>query len=303
MRLRFVLSQIRKGLASHVAMTISVILVTFISLMFVGSALLINKQVGMLKGAWYDKVEVSVFMCAEGDRSANCAQQEASQEQIDAVGALLETPELKPFVQQVFFETKEEAYENAKQVLGAAWVDELTPEQMSVSYRIKLTDPTQYQVIADELSGRPGVESVVDQREVLEPLFNLLDRASNTSLGLGAVMIVTAALLITTTIRLSAMSRQRETEIMRYVGASTLFIQLPFMLEGAIAALTGSLLAVGGLWAGVHFLVEGWLARGSTAVNAVSTTDVWLISPILVLLALVLALVSSVITLSRYTKV
>lgn len=90
---------------------------------------------------------------------------------------------------------------------------------------------------------------------------------------------------------------------MRYVGASTLFIQLPFMIEGAIAALIGAALAVAGLWAGVRFLVEGWLAQGSSAMNTISTTDVWFAAPWLILLALVLALVSSMISLSRYTKV
>ncbi|SEA18350.1 cell division transport system permease protein [Bowdeniella nasicola] len=303
MRLRFILSQIGKGLRSHVAMTISVILVTFISLTFVGVAYLIQSQVGKLKGEWYDKVEVAVFMCAEGDTSANCAHKAATEEQIKEVGQMLESTNLKPFVQDVFFETKEQAYENAKKVLDSSWVEQLTPEQMPVSYRIKLTDPTQYEVISDELTGRPGVESVVDQREVLDPLFKLLDRATLTSIGLGAVMIVAAALLITTTIRLSAMSRRRETEIMRYVGASTLFIQLPFMIEGAIAALIGAALAVAGLWAGVRFLVEGWLAQGSSAMNTISTTDVWFAAPWLILLALVLALVSSMISLSRYTKV
>ncbi|MDO5700888.1 MAG: permease-like cell division protein FtsX [Bowdeniella nasicola] len=303
MRLRFILSQIGKGLKANVAMTISVVLVTFISLTFAGAAGLLQTQVERLKGTWYDKVEVSVFMCAEGDPSTNCAGQEATQEQIDAVGEALESANLDPFVEEVFFETKEEAYENAKKVLDSAWVDNLTADQMGVSYRIKLADPTQYEVIADELSGKPGVESVVDQREVLEPLFNLLDRATYTSIGLGVIMIITAALLITTTIRLSAMSRRRETEIMRYVGASALFIQLPFMVEGALAALAGAGLAIGGLWAGVRFLVEGWLAQGASAVNTISTTDVWWLSPWLILLALILALVASGFSLNRYTKV
>lgn len=301
MRMRFVLSQMGKGMRSHIAMTIAVIMVTFISLTFVGAASLINTQVGKLKGAWYDKVEVSVFMCAEGDQSPNCAGEEATEAEIADIGELLESANLKPFVQKVYFETKEEAYANAQEVLDATWVEQLTAEQMPVSYRIKLTNPTEYEVIADELSGRPGVESVVDQREVLQPLFTMLDRASQTSFGLGGVMIVTAILLITTTIRLSAMSRQKETEIMRYVGASALFIQLPFMLEGAIAALIGAGLATGGLWAGVRFFVEGWLAQG--AGNTITTFDVWLLAPWLVIAALIVALVSSVITLSRYTKV
>ena len=84
----------------------------------------------------------------------------------------------------------------------------------------------------------------------------MLNHATLLAGGLAAVMLLAAVLLITTTIRLSALSRRRETGIMRLVGASTFFIQLPFMLEGAIAATVGALLAVGGLWVGVEYLVE-----------------------------------------------
>ena len=185
----------------------------------------------------------------------------------------------------------------------SVWTQSLTPDQMQVSFRIKLVDPEQYQVVADELSGRPGVEEVVDQRALLEPLFLIMDRATLLAVGLAAVMTVTAVLLITTTIRLSAMSRRRETSIMRLVGASNLFIQLPFMLEGALAALAGAALSVGGLWLGLHHLVEGWLATEFQWIQLVGTSDLLIIAPILVAAAIVLAGISSLVSLSRYTRV
>ena len=92
-------------------------------------------------------------------------------------------------------------------------------------------------------------------------------------------MLLAAVLLITTTIRLSALSRKRETGIMRLVGASTVFIQLPFMLEGAIAATIGALLAVGGLWVGVTYLVDDWLGESAGWIPYVSTADVLTIAP------------------------
>jgi len=172
-----------------------------------------------------------------------------------------------------------------------------------MSYRVSLHDPEQYQVVADEVSGREGVESVVDQRSILEPLFLVLNRVTVMSAGLAALMTVTAVLLITTTIRLSAMSRSKETSIMRLVGASNFFIQLPFMLEGAIAALAGAALAIAGLWLGVHYLIEGWLAESFIWVNFVGTADVWTIAPVLVGIGILLAAVSSLVSLRRYTRV
>lgn len=116
-------------------------------------------------------------------------------------------------------------------------------------------------------------------------------------------MILTAVLLITTTIRLSAMSRRRETGIMRLVGASNIFIQLPFMLEGAIAALVGAGLAVGGLYLGVEHLVGGWLASDTPWVQFISGGDVLLVAPFLLLAAILVAGLTSMVTLGRYTKV
>ncbi|QGH70230.1 permease-like cell division protein FtsX [Pseudactinotalea sp. HY158] len=303
MRVRFILSQIGSGLKSNIAMAISVVLVTFVSLAFVGSAALMQTQIGKLKDDWYDKVEVSVFMCPADSLQPSCAGGEATDDQLDDVRGILESEALAPYVSKVYLETKEEAYDNFVEQFGDEdWAQAITADQMQVSFRIKLVDPEQYEVIADELTGRTGVQQVQDQRKIFEPLFLVLNRATVLSVGLAVVMIVAAVLLITTTIRLSAMSRSRETSIMRLVGASNLFIQLPFMLEGAIAALVGAALAVGGLWGAVDYL-QGWLADQITWVNLVNTADVWTIAPILVLVGILLAGVSSAVSLSRYTKV
>ena len=107
----------------------------------------------------------------------------------------------------------------------------------------------------------PGVDSVVDQRAYLDPIFSILNAASYTAIGIAALMLVAAVLLIATTIRLSAFSRRRELGIMRLVGASNRFIQTPFILEGVIAALIGSVLAGGAIIAIVQFFVQGYLAK------------------------------------------
>src|SRR3954452_10449523 len=104
MRLQFILSEIGLGLRRNLAMTISVVLVTFVSLTFVGSAALLQMQIGNLKNDWYDKVEVSAFMCPESSAQPNCAAGEATQEQIDAVGELLGSDALAPYVDQVYLE-------------------------------------------------------------------------------------------------------------------------------------------------------------------------------------------------------
>ena len=310
MRFRFILSETFKGLTRNLAMTVSVILVAFISLLFVGASALLQQQITTMKGDWYDKVEVSVYMCPASSGAASsgtgCPGGEATQKQIDAVEALINSDALRPYVKSYTFESKAEAYAKFKEVYGDRSIGRsATEEMMPVSFRIKLVDAEKYQVVAEQLTGREGVQRVVDQRKTLETFFLVMNRASWITGGLAAIMAVAAVLLISTTIRLSAMSRSKETEIMRLVGASNLFIQLPFMLEGAIAALIGALAAVGSLWVGVHYIVDGWLAQSLTFINTafISSRHVLVLAPWLLLAAVVLAAISSSFSLSKYTRV
>jgi len=304
MRLQFILSEIGLGLRRNLSMTISVILVTFVSLTFVGSAALLQMQIGKMKDDWYDKVEISVFLCPRNSPVASCSGGEVSADQLAAIKAQFSSPELKPVVQNVYFETKQQAFAAFQKRLGDQWwAKSTTVDDMQTSFRVKLSDPRQYQLVSDVLKGRPGVESVEDQRKILDPLFRVLTQATLLSIGLAAIMLLAAALLITTTIRLSALSRKRETGIMRLVGASNVFIQLPFMLEGAIAATIGAGLAVGGLWLGVKYLIADRLANEIQFINYVGSSEVWLIAPFLVAIAIAVAAVASLVTLSRYTRV
>ncbi|SFK29529.1 permease-like cell division protein FtsX [Cellulomonas sp. KH9] len=304
MRAQFILSEIGIGLRRNLSMTISVVLVTFVCLTFLGAAALLQTQIGKMKDDWYDKVEVSVFLCPTGSTAPTCAAGEVTEEQRAEVLAALDAPEVAGYVQEIYQESKQQAYEAfQEQFQDQFWASAVTADDMNSSLRIKLTDPEQYQVVADVVSGRPGVESVQDQRRLFDNLFLVLDRATWAAAGLAAIMLLAAVLLITTTIRLSALSRRRETGIMRLVGASTLFIQLPFMLEGAIAATLGAAMAIGGLWLGVEYLVTDWLGQSVPWIPYVGTSDVLAIAPLLIVVAFVLAAISSLVTLSRYTKV
>ena len=304
MKLRFILSEVGKGLARNRAMSVAVIIVTYVSLLFVGVAGLSQMQVMQMKSQWYDKIEVSIYMCATDDATPSCNATEATEAQISAVRDKLNSAEMSQYVKNVYEESKEEAYENYLKLYGDSTISEWTTvDMMPVSFRVKLVDPEQYSIIKEEFSGAAGVSQVKDQREIIEPLFNVIDAARLMALGLGGVMIIAAILLISTTIRLSAMSRETETQIMRYVGASNLFIQAPFMIEGALAAITGAILAVGTLFAGVHFLVQGWLAPSFSWTSFIGATHVWIMTPILILAAVALALIASAVSLAKYTKV
>jgi len=303
-RLRFVSTQTLKGLWSNRAMALSVVLVTFVSLIFIGAASLLHKQVGQVRDQWLAKLEIAVYMCPRESNAERCADGEATQKQIDAMDKELKSGEVSKYVDTYTFEahSPRPGHSN-KQKKGGGGEDNVTEADMQVSFRIKLKDPLDYKVVTETLSGRKGVEVVNDQSENLESLLNILNKFMKVSVVLAAIMVLTALLLIPTTIRLSAMSRRDETEIMRYVGASNFFIELPFILEGVVSALLGSVLAVGGLWVAVKYFIKDWLTSAVVWLKTVGTHDVVVLAPMLVGGALIVAALASWITLRRYAKV
>jgi len=147
------------------------------------------------------------------------------------------------------------------------------------------------------------VQSVVDQRGYLQPIFNLLNASSYTAIGIASLMLIAAVLLIATTIRLSAFSRRRELGIMRLVGASNRFIQTPFVLEGVIAAAIGAVLAGGAIVAVVWFFVRNYLSQRFSGTAFIGMGDAAIVVPAVIVIGVVLAALSALIAIRRYLKV
>jgi cell division transport system permease protein len=168
---------------------------------------------------------------------------------------------------------------------------------------VNLKDPTQSALVFESVGGMSGVESVIDQRSYLDGIFSMLNAASLTAIGVAVLMLIAAALLIATTIRLSAFSRRRELAIMRLVGASNWYIQTPFILEGVVAATIGSVLACGAIAGIMVFFVDGYLASALPGTSFIQLADVWFVFPGLLAAGAVLAATSAYIAISRYLRV
>jgi cell division transport system permease protein len=304
MRFQFILSEIGIGLRRNLTMTISVVLVTVVSLFLLGLGMLSQRQVDEMKDYWYDRVQVSIFLCGQDSDAPSCADGEVTQAQKDQIQADLRSAQLAPYVEEYFFESKQEAYDRFKeQFADSVLSDNVTVDQMPESYRVRLADPEEYEVVSQLFRDRPGVESVEDQNEVLDRLFALLNRLTFYSWFIAGVTLFCSVLLVATTIRLTAFTRRRETGIMRLVGASNFFIQLPFILESLIAATIGALLASVSLVALTHFEIQGRLAQSLRFVNYVGVSDALAVVPWLFVVGLLIAGVSSFLALLRYLKV
>jgi cell division transport system permease protein len=304
MRLGLILSEVGQGFRRNLSMVVSVVLVTFISLTFFGAAILLQSQITQTKGYWYDRAQVAIYLCTDISSESNCHETAATDAQKDDVQAELEGPTLSPYIKKVEFEDHDEAYANfLDQFEGTTAAQLVTPDILSESFRVNLIDPNQADIIIDQVSGMAGVESVTDQRGLLEPIFAIMNAATFTAISIAGLMLVAAVLLIATTIRLSAFSRRRELGIMRLVGASNRFIETPFILEGVLAALIGSLIAGGVIVVLVQFFVQGYLSDAFPGTALVNLNDALLVVPILLASGALLAAISASVAIRRYLKV
>ena len=300
MRAGFLLSEVRIGLRRNLTMTFAVIVTTAISLSLLGIGLLSNAQVNAMKDYWYDKIEVSIYLCGSLSESPSCAGGVITPEQRMAIKTDLDA---LPVVQSVFYESQSEAYARFKERFkDSAIAQNVTADQLPESFRVKLKDPTQYAVVVSAFSGRPGVDVVQDQRSILEKFFKLLNVLRNGALLVGLFSVLTAGLLISNTLRIAAFNRRRETGVMKLVGASSWSIQLPFLLEGIFSALIGWVFATG-LLAGLKSVVDSKVAPLLTFTNFFGWNEVWIASAWLLLAGFTVSTLASLITLRRYLKV
>ncbi len=300
MRAGFLLSEVRIGLRRNLTMTFAVIVTTAISLSLLGIGLLSNAQVNAMKDYWYDKIEVSVYLCGSLSESPSCAGGVITPEQRMSIKTDLDA---LPVVQSVFYESQSEAYARFQERFkDSAIAQNVTADQLPESFRVKLKDPTQYAVVVSAFSGRPGVDVVQDQRSILEKFFKLLNVLRNGALLVGLFSVLTAGLLISNTLRIAAFNRRRETGVMKLVGASSWSIQLPFLLEGIFSAIIGWIFATG-LLAGLKSVVDSKVAPLLTFTNFFGWSEVWIASAWLLLAGFGVSTIASVITLRRYLKV
>ncbi|MEV0119629.1 permease-like cell division protein FtsX [Streptomyces sp. NPDC050844] len=305
MRAQFVLSEIGVGLRRNLTMTFAVIVSVALSLALFGGSLLMRDQVSTMKGYWYDKVNVSIFLCnkADAEQDPKCAKGEVTNEQKEQIRA-----ELKklPVVDKVQYESSKEAFDHYKEQFGDSPLSSsLTSDQMQESFRIKLKDPEKYQVVATAFSGRDGVQSVQDQKGILENLFGLLNGMNWAALAVMALMLVVALMLIVNTVRVSAFSRRRETGIMRLVGASSFYIQMPFIMEAAVAGLIGGGVACGMLLVGRYFMIDHGLALSEklNLINFIGWDAVLAKLPLVLAISLLMPALAAFFALRKYLKV
>jgi cell division transport system permease protein len=280
-----------------------VILTLFVSLTLVGFGVLLREQSVKAAKQWGSELQITAFLCKARDDNTACTT-EVTGPQKDAILKVIRD---NPEVDSYRVESKQEAFEKIKDLLGADKFEGANPaataDDMPESIWITLKNPDEYRGIESAIIGLNGVSSVRDQREVVGPILKGMKYMRWGSTATAVVLCVAALLLVANTIRLAAFARRREISIMRLVGASTLYITLPFIVEALVTAAVAFVLSTGALAAAMYFGLEQRLSNSLGFIPWIDWSNFTIAVVVVAILAPVLTLLPTLVLTRKYLKV
>ena len=297
MRFGFLLNEVWTGLRRNVTMTIAMILTTAISIGLFGGGLLVVRLADQSRAIYLDRVESQVFLT--NDVSANDPNCDA-----DPCKALRSQIEGRDDVKSVRFLNRDDAYNDAIKKFPQ-YKDVAGKDAFPASFIVKLDNPEQHKDFDDAVAGQPGVLNVLNQKDLIDRLFAVLEGISNAAFAVALVQAAGAVLLIANMVQVAAYTRRTEIGIMRLVGASRWYTQLPFLVEAMLAAFIGVVIAIVGLIVVRALFLENALNQFYEA-NLIAKVDyadvLYYSAPWMLFLGLTMAALTSYVTLRLYVR-
>jgi cell division transport system permease protein len=295
-RFGFLINEVLTGLRRNVTMTVAMILTTAISIGLFGGGLLVVRLADNSRDIYLDRVESQVFL--NNDVSANDPTCDA-----DPCKALRSEIEARNDVRSVRFLNRDDAYHDAVKKFPQ-YEDVAGKDAFPASFIVKLDNPEQHKEFDEAMVGQPGVLNVLNQKDLIDRLFAVLDGLSNAAFAVALVQAIGAVLLIANMVQVAAYTRRTEIGIMRLVGASRWYTQLPFLLEAMLAALIGVIFAILGLIVVRAAFLENALNQFYQAnlIARIDYADILYISPILLFVGVAMAGVTAYVTLRLYVR-
>jgi cell division transport system permease protein len=299
MRASFVLEEVINGLRRNVTMTIAMVLTTAISVGLLGGGLLVVRLIDKMQSVYQDQVEVVVFLDPQVSASdTTCSSQPCS--------TLKSELQQADGVQSVTFQNRDQAFAEFNKVFQSQpeLRDVARVQALPASLRVRMNDLSLFPALQQKFSNAPGVDTIVNQADYLGRLFSVLNGVRNATFSVALIQALAALLLISNTIQLSAFTRRTETGIMRLVGATRWYTQLPFLLEAMVSGLIGALLAIVGLLVSKAAFIDRVMApMFSTGIfPQIGYGDIAAVSPVMLLVAAVISAVTGYVTLRLYVR-
>jgi cell division transport system permease protein len=300
MRLGFLLSEVLTGLRRNVTMTIAMILTTAVSLTMLGGGLLAVRIADKTQNYFMDRVEIRLYL----DDNVSATDLDCSKEPCQS---LMSDLKKTSGVASVQFVNSNEAMKEATEVTfkdQPQMIDMIKDTRLPASLRVKMTDANQYERIYSAFHTRPGVQSVLNDKEIVDRLVSIFDGLRNAAFGLALVMALAALMLIANMVQIAAFTRREEVGIMRLVGATRWYTQLPFLLEAVVAAIIGSALALLGLLVARPMVVDKALGQlfDSNVFPHISGDDIAMVALTIAPIGVVFAAITAYATLRFYVR-
>lgn len=296
MRFGFLVNEVINGFRRNVTMTIAMILTTAISIGLFGGGLLVIQLANQSRAIYLDRVESQVFL--NDDISVNDPTCDG-----EPCKALRATIEDRDDVKSVRFLNRDEAYTDAITKFPE-YKDVASKDSFPASFIVKLNDPEQHLDFDTAMQGQPGVLNVLNQKELIDRLFAVLDGLSRAAFAIAVVQAISAILLIANMVQVAAYTRRTEIGIMRMVGATRWYTQLPFLMEAVLAATIGVVLAVLGLIVVRALFLENALDQFYQAnlIARIDYADILYIAPIMFAVGVTMAAATAYVTLRLYVR-
>ena len=296
MRFGFLLNEVLTGFRRNLTMTAAMILTTAISIALFGGGLLVVRLADNSREIYLDRVETQVFLTDDiSANDTNCASAPCKglRDRIDA----------RQDVKSVRFVNRQDAYNDAIKKFPE-FKDVAGKDSFPASFIVKLNNPEQHEEFDAAMQGQPGVRSILNEKDLIDRLFAVLDGLRDAAFAVALVQAVGAILLIANMVQVAAYTRRTEIGIMRLVGASRWYTQLPFLVEAMLAASIGVAIAVVGLMLVRALFLDNALSQFYQAhlIAKVDYADILYIAPWLFLLGVSMAAVTGYATLRLYIR-
>lgn len=296
MRMGFLVNEVYTGLRRNVTMTIAMILTTAISVGLFGGGLLVVRLADQSRNIYLDRVESQVFLTPE--ISADDLTCDG-----DACKDLRAKIEARDDVKSIRFLNRDDAYTDAVTKFPE-YKDVASKDSFPASFIVKLDNPEDHTGFDAAMQGQPGVLNVLNQKDLIDRLFAVLDGLSRAAFAIAVVQAISAILLIANMVQVAAYTRRTEIGIMRMVGATRWYTQLPFLLEAVLAASIGVALAIIGLMIVRALFLDKALSQFYQAnlIARVDYADILYVSPIMFAVGVAMAAVTGYVTLRLYVR-
>jgi len=288
-RLKMMVGEAVRSIGANVSTTVAATMTVLIGMFLLGLFIAFATYANSWSNHVKDELVVKVFF----DRETPARNVEAVRMKLESDGR----------VKEIEFVSADKALENMRETRPDLFAAELPYNPLGHAYTVIPNRAEDTEAIAASLKPHPaGVHNVTFGEEKAKRILKVANVINSIFLLAGLILLAASTILIANTIRLSIFSRRREIEVMKLVGATNWFVRGPFMLEGLLCGLVGSLLAVILLFLSKEVALPSIIPRLDSG-PGVQAISFWANALILLGLGLLLGAAGSGLTLRRFLRV